>query len=120
MINLSRNRLVVFVSWFFTLQLVMLSWIPFRAESSLHAFQLWGRLINNDNWFGLGFKENTYLIAFFITLIYLIYPYLVITWNNYIKNSLIKNITEFVCLFFIVTMVLIFFKVINQFIYFQF
>ena len=121
MINLSRNRLIAFASWFFTLQLVMLSWIPFRAESSLHAFRLWGRLINNDNWFGLGFKENTYLIAFFITLIYLIYPYVVIAWDGYMKkNVLIKNIIEFICLFFIVTMVLIFFKVINQFIYFQF
>jgi hypothetical protein len=99
----------------------MLSWIPFRAESSSHAFRLWGRLINNDNWFGLGFKENTYLIAFFITFIYLIYPYVVIAWDGYMKkNVLIKNIIEFICLFFIVTMVLIFFKVIKQFIYFQF
>ena len=121
MINLSRNRLIAFASWFFTLQLVMLSWIPFRAESSLHAFRLWGRIFNNNNWFGFGFKENTYLIAFFITFIYLIYPYVIITWNSYMKkNVFIKDFIEFVCLFFIVTMVLIFFKVINQFIYFQF
>jgi hypothetical protein len=121
MINLSRNRLIAFASWFFTLQLVMLNWIPFRAESSLHVFQLWGRLFNNGNWFGFGFKENTYLIAFFVTLIYLIYPYVIITWNSYMKkNVLIKDFIEFICLFFIVTMVLIFFKVINQFIYFQF
>jgi D-alanyl-lipoteichoic acid acyltransferase DltB (MBOAT superfamily) len=110
-----------FFSWFLTLQLVMLSWIPFRANNLGDTLLIWGRLFDTKSWFNLSFKENTYLIIFLICIFYLVTPFIIKLYKRIlIKIYFIRFNVELIFLFLILTLVLINFKVINQFIYFQF
>lgn len=117
----NNNKFINFISWAITLQLIMLSWIPFRANNFSDAFSIWNRLFDFNNWFQLSLKENTYIIILLITLIYLIVPFFVKFYNKILlKRYFIRFNFEVLFLFFIITMIIIFFKVIDQFIYFQF
>ena len=117
----NNNKFINFISWAITLQLIMLSWIPFRANNFSDAFSIWNRLFDFDNWIKFSLKENTYIIVFLTTFIYLIAPFFVKFYNKILlKRHSIRLNFEFLFLFFIITMIIIFFKVIDQFIYFQF
>jgi len=118
---LKNNKFVNFISWFFTLQLIMLSWIPFRANDFFDTFAIWSRLFDFSNWFQLSLKENTYIVIFLITFSYLTFPFFVKLYNRtLLKKYFIRFNLELTFLFFIITLVLIFFKAVDQFIYFQF
>ena len=110
-----------FFSWLITLQLIMLGWIFFRAESLNLAFQMIDNLFYLKNWTFLSMKENIFLITFFITFFYLITPFFL---NLFIKlkskSIFISEFLKSVLLTLALTLVIIYFKEINQFIYFQF
>ncbi len=116
-----NNKFFNFIGWFFTLQFIMLNWIPFRANNFFDTLTIWSRLFDFSNWFQLSLRENTYIIVFLITFSYLTLPFFVKLYNKTIlKKYFIRFNLEILFLFFIVTMILIFFKSVDQFIYFQF
>lgn len=43
-------RMPATLAWAFTLTATMIGWIPFRAESLTHTFELWGRLVSPAAW----------------------------------------------------------------------
>jgi len=116
-----NSKFLNFISWFITLQLIMLSWIMFRANNFFDALAIYSRLFDFKNWFQLSLKENTYIVIFLITFTYLILPFFIKLYNKILlKKYFIKFSLEALFLFFIITMILIFFKSVDQFIYFQF
>ena len=56
-----RGRGLAVTGWALTLVLVMLGWIPFRAQTLELTFALWGRLFAPG--LQLGLRENTYVVA---------------------------------------------------------
>ena len=110
-----------YLGWFLTLPLIMLSWIPFRANSIQDTFEMWSKVINPLSYNSLNLHENTYLITAILTLgIIVIYNLKIII--DKIKNNFKKFIfigdAIFISIVFYLTF--IFLRPINQFIYFQF
>ena len=105
-----------------TLPLAMLGWIPFRAKNVSETINMLIKIIDYREYSYLGLRENTYLITV-LMLIFFVIGYL---YNNKIKPRLINNSTNGKNLLIIfeysllITLVFIFLRPINQFIYFQF
>ena len=100
---------------------MMLSWIPFRAESISDTFTMWGKVVNPLNYNTLNLNENVYLITFVLMF--------GVIMTNYIKNKIHNNkslniifinIGDTVLIALIFYLTFIFLRPINQFIYFQF
>jgi D-alanyl-lipoteichoic acid acyltransferase DltB (MBOAT superfamily) len=120
-LKIHDNKILNFISWIFTLQFIMLSWVPFRANNFLESIDIWSRLFDFHNWFNMSFTINTYLVAFIITIIYLILPYSCNFFKKFFLTQIyIKKCVEIFSLFIIISLILIYFTNINQFIYFQF
>ncbi len=97
-----------------TLYFVMLAWIPFRANDVSHTFALFSALASYENAFSLGLREDTYLVAFLITVGYFVYYLMLHTIK--LKSILF----EILSIFFKVVLIFIYLQAIDQFIYFQF
>ena len=120
-LQIYNNKILNFVSWLFTLQLVMLSWVPFRANNFSESLDIWRRLFDFQNWFNLSLKENYYLVAFIVTFLSLMLPFFYTLYNKIFSTKIyIKQYLEIFFLFIIINLILVYFKVINQFIYFEF
>jgi D-alanyl-lipoteichoic acid acyltransferase DltB (MBOAT superfamily) len=110
-----------FVGWSFTLLLVMLSWIPFRAKSLEDSFMMYSKLFSPHNYTFYTMRENNYLITF-IVLIMIILAYF---FNNFI-NPILERYKELSFVFhtvkytILIIIVFTFLRPISQFIYFQF
>jgi len=110
-----------FVGWSFTLLLVMLSWIPFRAKSLEDAFMMYSKLFSPHNYTFYTMRENNYLITFII-LIMIMLAYF---FNNFI-NPILERHKELSFVFhtvkytILIIIVFTFLRPISQFIYFQF
>ena len=104
-----------------TLPLIMLSWIPFRANSLSDAISMWIKVVNPYAYTEIGMRENVYIIAFLVLISFFL-VYLVKVKILPILNSLIFIITmlDIILIMIITSLVIIFFKETNQFIYFQF
>ena len=104
-----------------TLPLIMLSWIPFRASSLSDTLVMWTKIINPYAYTWLGMRENIYLITFLI-LVFFFIVYLfkekILPKLNHMKFIIIS--LDIILIAIIFSTVLIFFRTINQFIYFQF
>jgi len=105
-----------------TLPVMMLAWIPFRAESLIITVEMWSKVVNPFDYTSLGLRENVYLVTAFILIgIFVTYwtktkliPFIA-QKNNYlliIGESLVFSIA--------LPLVIVFLRPINQFIYFQF
>ena len=110
-----------YFGWLLTLPLMMLSWIPFRAESISDTIQMWGKVVNPFKYNSLNLNENVYLITFVLMLGVIITSFI----KNKIKNSkslniIFINIGDTVLIALIFYLTFIFLRPINQFIYFQF
>ena len=104
-----------------TLPVMMLSWIPFRANSINDTIIMWSKIFNPFAYTWLGMRENVYLITFLVLIgFYLIYLFKIkfqpIIINKKYLYFILENILIIILLFFVI----IFFREINQFIYFQF
>ena len=105
-----------------TLPIMMLAWIPFRAESIFDAFAMWSKILDPYSYGSLGMKENTYLITACLLIS------IFITWS--VKNKLLPIIDknnrriliygEILVFSVLIPLIIIFLRPINQFIYFQF
>ena len=105
-----------------TLPIMMLAWIPFRAESLTITIGMWSKIVNPFDYTFLGLRENNYIVATTI-LIGIFATYwtktklipLIAQKNNHlliIGESMVFSIT--------ITLSIIFLRPINQFIYFKF
>ena len=99
----------------------MLSWIPFRATSLSDSLEMWAKIINPFAYTWLGMRENIYLITFVILVGF--YAVYLLKEKILPKLSAIKFMIislDIVLIAIIFSTVVIFFRSINQFIYFQF
>ena len=105
-----------------TLPVMMLAWIPFRAESLSNTFSMWSKVVDPFAYDALGMRENVYLSAAFI-----MFSFFVVYWAKNKLLPLIANKSGVIVVFgetiafsVMIPLVIIFFRPINQFIYFQF
>ncbi|ABK46163.1 membrane bound O-acyl transferase, MBOAT family protein [Magnetococcus marinus MC-1] len=111
------------LGWIITLSLVMLSWIPFRAESLAHTWTLYAHLLQPRDYLWLGMRENTYLIAALLLMGFLIsYAVYTVVWPYVLKHGrrVLPLMLESLFLAVVMGLVFIFLRPISQFIYFQF
>jgi len=101
-----------------TLPTMMLSWVPFRAKTLEESILMWSKIIEPSSYSWLGMRENIYLVTAIITLGFFM--------SYFFKNYFMKNSKKYFFLLNAIFIALvfsssfIFFRPINQFIYFQF
>ena len=104
-----------------TLPVMMLSWIPFRANSLNDALGMWLKIFNPLEYTWLGMRENVYIITFSVLIGFFIIYLFKIKILPYINSTkYIAVICDIFLMMIVTSMVIIFFRSINQFIYFQF
>lgn len=111
----------------FTLPLMMLSWIPFRADSIKDALLMWLKLFSPMNYTWLGMKENSYLIAFLIMTAFVFVGIYVDKiaprFQAGSSGSMVRiglQVADAILVAIMFSLVVIFLRPIQQFIYFQF
>jgi len=104
-----------------TLPIMMLGWIPFRAQSLDDTFLMWSKLFYISEYSYLSMRENSYLIAALITSGFLI-SFIVYNSNNIFFNTkkFAGQFLEGLIFCIVIPLILIFLRPIAQFIYFQF
>jgi D-alanyl-lipoteichoic acid acyltransferase DltB (MBOAT superfamily) len=104
-----------------TLPLMMLGWIPFRAESLDQTFGMWIKIFDISGYFWLGMRENTYLITFILLLGLILFSLLE---KVFFVDPRLQNwgqqLLGFTAITVMVAAVIVFLRPISQFIYFQF
>jgi D-alanyl-lipoteichoic acid acyltransferase DltB (MBOAT superfamily) len=116
-----NEKLKLFGGIIVTLPIMMLAWIPFRAESLLSAISMWKRLFDPFAYTSLGMRENTYIIATILMLGFLLTYWLKNNLLTFMKrDSIFLIFAESAMFSIMIPLVIIFLRPINQFIYFQF
>jgi alginate O-acetyltransferase complex protein AlgI len=107
--------------WALTLPLIMLGWIPFRAQSASDALEMLSRVAEPRGYLTLGLRENTYLVTGLL-LVMTVLAYAVHRWVRpwLARTTLACCVAETAAFAVIIALVFIFLRPINQFIYFQF
>lgn len=104
-----------------TLPIMMLGWIPFRAESVSDAFSMWGRLFDLSAYTWLGMRENVYLVAALVMVgIFAVYIAKEKLAPLMQRSHVAAFIGDTAIVSIMAALVIIFLRPINQFIYFQF
>jgi D-alanyl-lipoteichoic acid acyltransferase DltB (MBOAT superfamily) len=107
--------------WLFTLPLVMLGWVFFRARSVGDAMGMFKKVFIPGNYLHMGLRENVYLITALL-MVGIIFAY-------YVKTSLLPRLKQYEVVFMaaesalysiVIGFTFIFLRPIQQFIYFQF
>lgn len=104
-----------------TLPIMMLGWIPFRAESIEATFGMWFKVININEYGFLSMRENAYLIAA-VLLVCFILNFFIYSKSINISSLYPKayRFLEAVLFCLIIPLIIIYLRPISQFIYFQF
>ncbi|MEX0751337.1 MAG: MBOAT family O-acyltransferase [Xanthobacteraceae bacterium] len=120
------------VGWAFTLPLMMLGWIPFRAENIDTALALWVRVVTPSAWlrpetqgggfpFWLALHRDSYYVAAAVLLL------IVAAWaaRNFLMPSMERRpfataLAEAAAFAVMTPLIFLYLRPINQFIYFQF
>lgn len=106
---------------FFTLGLVMISWIPFRATSLNQTFAMWEKLFRPEAYFRYGLHENNYILAAIILASFYVNYWGVHCLAPQLRRApFLKHLLEVVMLAMLIVFVFTFLRPISQFIYFQF
>lgn len=116
----SRPKLQGVIGWGITIQIVMLGWIPFRAGSLENTFQLFGKVFDLRHYGELSFRENFYLFVFSIMVGMLLLRFLLHVRNRYFANDWAHSAGNCLAYSVLIFLTFVFFRVSNQFIYFQF
>lgn len=115
------HRLRVLGGIALTLPIMMLSWIPFRADTVEITLTMWGKVLNPAQYQWLGLRENTYLVAAILLLgmfsVYVARRHLVPTIAR-VPVLMVAGETLVFGVIFLAAFV--FLRPIQQFIYFQF
>lgn len=115
-----RGRFVAVLGWSLTLPLIMLGWIPFRADSLETSLTLMGRMLDFSSYRGMAFRENFYLIVFVVTVGMLAAWFITHARISLLRKPWFRQAGEVIGLSSMVFGIFIFLRPINQFIYFQF
>jgi hypothetical protein len=108
------------VGWSVTIPVVMLGWIPFRAGSIDKTFQLMGKVIDVTQYGRLSFRENFYLFVFSILVGMLLLRWMANQRERMAQSPLLGWVANGVAYGVVIFLTFVYFKVSNQFIYFQF
>jgi alginate O-acetyltransferase complex protein AlgI len=109
------------LGWILTTFCVMLSWIPFRADSLSTTLRMFEKLTHPINYFSIGMRENIYIITFLILLLILIYYFIAeFSKTFWIKFPILSFWFGVLKYSLIMILVYTFLRPISQFIYFQF
>ena len=125
LLNPLRKKLPIlnhpFVTWPLILGIVMLSWIPFRAQSVTDTFIMYNKLVDPSSFFQMNLRENTYLIAGLVLICFAIaywaYNRLLPWLQGHLWAYYPVRVVQYAI---IILFVFVFLRPINQFIYFQF
>ncbi len=111
----------IYGGWLLTLPIIMLGWIPFRANSIETTIMMWQKLFSPKDYFWLGMRENTYLITALLMVLILIGYWMQKIHKSFADKWPKLNFTAGVIIIALVVYLdFIFLRPINQFIYFQF
>lgn len=113
-----KNIININIKWFTVFFLSMLSWIPFRASSVSDSLIMYSHFIDFSNFFSRNLRENNYLIALLLSILFVFSYYF--TEHIKIRNFKLKYTTDVIKYTFMLVLVYIFLRPIQQFIYFQF
>ena len=113
-----KNLINTNIKWFIVFFLSMLSWIPFRASSVSDSLIMYSHFIDFSNFFSRNLRENNYLVVFLLSILFIFSYYF--TEFKKIKNFKLKFVTDVIKYTFMLVLVYIFLRPIQQFIYFQF
>ena len=116
----SRPKLRNVAGWSVTVSVMMLGWIPFRAGSLDKSFELLGRVLDITHYAKLSFRENFYLFVFSIFVGMLLLRLALVMRNRYVAHGWLLITVNSIAYAAILFLTFGFFKVSNQFIYFQF
>jgi D-alanyl-lipoteichoic acid acyltransferase DltB (MBOAT superfamily) len=101
--------------------LIMLGWIPFRAEDMVTVVEMFRAFLDPSRWLFLGLPRNTYLLAAFTACLIVVGPGV---WRGLHKLRLQGSLWGNCALWFIAWLLtaatLIYLRPLEQFIYFQF
>lgn len=107
--------------WLITLPIAMLAWIPFRAKSVSDALGMYGKLFDPRDYFWLGMRENTYLVAAALLLAFGGAYFVHERGGRWLRQSLsLVFVVEALMMGVVIGLVFVFLRPISQFIYFQF
>ena len=110
-----------FIGWGITIFFVMLSWIPFRADSLSTTFDMFEKLIQPRSYLAIGMRENVYIVTFLLVVLFMIHyffsEYLKNFWTKFPRFSFLFGVLKYAV---IIIGVFTFLRPISQFIYFQF
>ena len=109
------------VGLIYTFPLSMLGWIPFRCDSLGETLKMFSIIFTPNRYLFLGLRENTYLIALLMVILFWVGYY----YQNFLKprltnKYLFKDIIVTIEYSLLIIIIFIFLRPINQFIYFQF
>jgi alginate O-acetyltransferase complex protein AlgI len=116
-----KGPLKTFLGWAVTLPLVMLSWVPFRAQTLTDALNMFAKLFSPREYLWLGLRENSYLVAALSLLLVLV--------AYAMQSSFLARLKRYPAFDFCATtlamcavigLTFVFLRPITQFIYFQF
>jgi alginate O-acetyltransferase complex protein AlgI len=116
-----NSNIKVLVGIGLTLPVMMLSWIPFRAESLDMTFGMWAKVLDPFAYTSLGMRENAYLITAIILLGMMVTFFVkkqVLLLSS--RNNTLQLIGEAMVFTVMIPLVIVFLRPVNQFIYFQF
>ena len=104
-----------------TLPIMMLGWVPFRAETIDQTFGMWIKVFDISGYFWIGMRENTYLITSVLFLGVILSTFLKkVFFVNLPQTNFVKQLIDFIAITVMVSAVIVFLRPISQFIYFQF
>lgn len=106
--------------WGVTILVVMLGWIPFRAESLGHAISLLARLGDMHSYTSLGLRENFYLVTFLLLVGMLLARGALLVRPMLAKVPYTEHVFDVAVMACVMFGVFVFLRPISQFIYFQF
>lgn len=104
-----------------TLPVMMLAWVPFRAETVAHTFVMWGKIFDPSAYLWLGMRENTYLITALI--LFGVFSTCAVREKIMPKIQAVRfviAVADISMVALMIALVIVFLRPINQFIYFQF
>jgi len=107
--------------WLITLPLMMLAWIPFRAQTVNQTIGMLERLVDPRGYLWMGMRENTYVVAavcMFCVLISFVYRDFAHRFVG--QHAALRFTTDAVSASVLIAGVFVFLRPISQFIYFQF
>jgi alginate O-acetyltransferase complex protein AlgI len=119
-LSVGPSRFMMLIGWLLTLFVIMLGWIPFRADSLESSLVLLGRVLEFSSYRGMAFRENFYLLVFLMTCGMLAAWFITHTKIPLLNNIWFRQFGEIVALSVMFFVVFIFLRPVSQFIYFQF